>query len=395
MRRILVGSLKKWQYNVVEAEHGAQAWDRFQQEHFPLVLTDWMMPEMDGLELTKRIRASVSAGYTYIILLTAKSEKEDLVQAMEAGADDFLIKPCNVDELRVRVREGERIIRLEQTLAEQNRQLREAQAALVQSEKLLSVAQLAAGMAHEINNPISYVSNNLEVLRRTVPSLIDVLTKYRSAGDLLASLRTDLADELGTLKDASDLDWVQENLPRLLGSSLEGLRRVRDIVNNLRDFARLDNAELGEMDLNAALRSTAEVLAHEMDARRVTAELRLQEDLPPVLCRPAKVHQVLYNLLLNAAQASQANGRIFLRTSVDADAVIVEVEDHGCGIEATHLPRIFEPFFTTKPVGRGTGLGLAISYGIVRDHGGTIDVESAINRGSTFRVRLPLHPPGD
>lgn len=393
MRRILVGSLKQWEYEVVESEDGREAWERFQQDRFPLVLTDWMMPEMDGLELIKRIRASESNGYTYIILLTAKSDKEDLVLGMEAGADDFLIKPCDPGELRVRVREGERIIRLEQTLEAQNRQLRETQAALVQSEKLASLGQLAAGMAHEVNNPISYVANNLAVLRRDVISLSELVTKYHSAREALATVHPDLLEEIDELEGQCDLQWIQESLPRVFESSLEGLGRVRDIVKNLRDFARLDEAEWDDLDLNAALKSTVEVLAHEMEDSQVAAEFSLQEDLPPVTCRPAKINQVLYNLLQNAIQASEPGGRVFMRTLADhGEAAIVEVEDQGAGIDANNLPRIFEPFFTTKPVGRGTGLGLAISYGIVRDHGGTIDVESKINQGSKFRVRLPLCP---
>ncbi len=312
---------------------------------------------------------------------------------MEAGADDFLIKPCDADELRVRVREGERIIRLEQTLADQNRQLRETQAALVQSEKLASVGQLAAGMAHEVNNPISYVSNNLAVLRRDVTSLTEILAAYRLARDALATVQPAAAAEIARLEDECDLAWVQENLPRLFESSLDGLSRVRDIVKNLRDFARLDEAELDELDLQAAIRSTAEVLAHQMQAKQVVAEYSFCEDLPPIVCHPAKIHQALYNLLLNAVQASEPGERIFVRTSVDEEEfVIVEVEDHGCGIDASHLSRIFEPFFTTRPVGGGAGLGLAIAYGIVRDHGGTIDVESQLHRGSTFRLRLPLRP---
>ncbi|MEO8493579.1 MAG: response regulator [Planctomycetota bacterium] len=391
MRHLLVTSLKEWHYEVVEAEDGAQAWERFQQDRFPLVLTDWMMPNMDGLELIKRIRASEPEGYTYLILLTAKSEKEELVEAMEAGADDFLIKPCDSGELRVRVREGERIIRLEQTLAEQNRQLRDTQAALVQSEKLAGLGRLAAGMAHEVNNPISYVTNNLAVLRRDVTSLTELLAKYSAAREELATVRPDLSDEIAKLEEECDLDWVRENLTQVFESSLDGLSRVRDIVNNLRDFARLDEAELDELDLNAALRSTIEVLGHELEAKRVTVEYVLHEDLPRVICRPAKINQVLYNLLQNAVQASGSNERIIVRTwADDEDGVIVEVEDHGCGIEAENLSRIFEPFFTTKPVGRGTGLGLAISYGVVRDHGGTIDVESEVNAGSKFRLRLPL-----
>jgi signal transduction histidine kinase len=390
MRCVLVESLRAWNYEFVETENGCQAWERFQQQRFSLVLSDWMMPEMDGLELVQRIRASKSAGYTYIILLTAKSENEALVKAMEAGADDFLIKPCHPEELRVRIREGERIVRLEKTLADQNRQLRETQAALVQSEKLASLGQLAAGMAHEINNPISFVSNNLAVLRRDVASLTDLLAKHRSYREEFAKVRPDLVDELDQLEVECDWAWIQENLPRVFESSLQGLSRVRDIVKNLRDFARLDEAELDESDLNAALKSTLEVLGGEMEAGQVAAELCLDEDLPRVICRPAEINQVLYNLLLNALQASESGERVLVRTSVNHNQIVtVEVEDHGCGIDTNHLPRIFEPFFTTKPVGCGTGLGLAISYRIVRDHGGTIEVESEINQGSTFRVRLP------
>ncbi|QEG02129.1 Sensor protein ZraS [Stieleria maiorica] len=393
MRHVLVESLKQWDYEIVATENGAEAWQRFQQEHFPLVLSDWMMPEMDGLELVTRIRASQSAEYTYIILLTAKSEKEDLVHAMEAGADDFLIKPCDSEELRVRVREGERIIRLEQSLAEQNRQLRETQAALVQSEKLAGLGQLAAGMAHEINNPISIVSNNLAVLRREVVGLLELVEKHRSLSDALAASRPDLAGELEQLDEDSDWEWVQENLPRLFESSSDGLKRVRDIVKNLRDFARLDEAEFDQVDINASLRSTIAVLAHKMQAGQITVNVSLQDDLPSLVCHPAKIHQVLYNLLLNGIQASESGGRVDARTSADDDGTItVEVQDHGSGIDAEHLPRIFDPFFTTKPVGGGTGMGLAISYGIVRDHGGTIDVKSEKGRGSTFRVTLPPRP---
>ena len=172
MRRLLTAQLQSWNYDVTIAEDGAAAWREFQKCHFPLVLTDWMMPEVDGLELIRRIRASERSEYVYIVLLTARSEREDLVEAMEAGADDFLGKPCNPKELKVRLRAGERIIGLERTLVEQNRRLMEAQAALVQTEKLAGVGQLAAGMAHEINNPVAFVSNNLAVLQRDVQGLV-------------------------------------------------------------------------------------------------------------------------------------------------------------------------------------------------------------------------------
>ncbi len=390
MRRLLRSSLQKWEYEVVEAQDGARAWELFQRERFPLVLTDWLMPELDGLELTRRIRASELPSYVYIILLTAKSEKEDLVAAMDAGADDFLAKPFDPDELRVRMREGKRMIELESKLAEQNRELRMTQAALVQSEKLASLGQLAAGMAHEINNPVAYVTNNLAVLKRDVRAVVEVLQAYRRGAEVLARAAPPLAAELAELEAASDLAWIEENLPRLFASSLEGLGRVRNIVQNLREFARLDSADLDALDLNAALTSTLGVLAREVQEKQLAVETHFGQ-LPPVVCRPGKIHQVFHNLLLNAIQASEPHGILELRTAVERDQALVEVQDYGCGIAAEHLPRLFEPFFTTKAVGRGAGLGLAICYGIVREHGGAIEVDSQPGRGSTFRVRLPLH----
>ena len=205
----------------------------------------------------------------------------------------------------------------------------------------------------------------------------------------------DLAAEVARLEEEMDLPYLRENLGRMFDSSAEGLRRIRAIVQNLRDFARLDEAEYKEVDLNAALQSTLAALRHELDQKAIRVQTGLQE-LPPVACHPGKINQVFFNILLNAIQASGREGLIEVRTRPDhEDAVLVEIEDHGGGISPEHLPHIFEPFFTTKPVGGGTGLGLSVSYGIVRDHGGTLEVESTVGRGSLFRVRLPLHDSQD
>jgi signal transduction histidine kinase len=291
---------------------------------------------------------------------------------------------------------AERTRELVQANAELAREISErkrAEAALIQSEKLASLGQLAAGIAHEINNPLAYVTNNMTVLRRDMRAAMDVLDMYRDGRESMAHVAPDRAAAAVRMEQDIDLAYIQENFVRDFDASLQGLQRVRDIVGNLRDFARLDEAEFKEVDLNMALRSTVEIARHELKKKEIRLETSFQE-LPPVLCHPSKINQVFLNLLMNAVQASQPGDVIALRTRAAlGEAVEVEVEDHGSGISADHLPHIFEPFFTTKPVGQGMGLGLSVSYGIIRDHGGAIAVESTPGRGSLFRLRLPFQPP--
>jgi signal transduction histidine kinase len=399
--------LEQWGHVVTATQDGDEAWQRFLEGDFPIVITDWLMPEVDGVELIRRIRGehpgSGHQGYVYIILLTACTEKAAVVEGMEAGADDFVSKPFDLEELRVRLRAGERIIRLEQSLAERNRALQETQTALYQSEKLAGLGRLAAGVAHEINNPIGYVTNNVAVLRRDILAAMDLLNKYREGLPALSGAAPELAALVARLEEEIDLAFTLENLPRLFDKSLEGLQRVRDIVRNLRDFARLDEADFKDADLNACLLATVEILRHEVKQKMLRVETRLQE-LPLLRCHPGKLNQVFLNLLTNAIQACAPCGTIEVRSRYEKPAtaggtptglvgdIVIEVEDNGCGICEEHLPHLFEPFFTTRPVGQGMGMGLALSYSIVRDHGGAISVESAVGRGSTFQVRLPLKP---
>jgi signal transduction histidine kinase len=270
-----------------------------------------------------------------------------------------------------------------------NRALCEAQAALVQSEKLASLGQLAAGVAHEINNPVAFVSNNLAVLKREMDSVCKVLEQYRQG---LRKVDAATAEALKRAEEESDLPYTEEHRGRQFRASQEGLGRVSEIVRNLCDFARLNQAEREQFDLNAGLRSTLEMLVHEKKKRMIEVETDFG-DLPLVEGYPGKINQVLLNLILNALQACQRNGVIRVATYRDPGGVCVEVRDNGCGISPEDRPRLFDPFFTTKPVGQGTGLGLSISFGIIRDHGGTIEVESTLGAGSIFRVRLPIAQP--
>lgn len=392
--RILLQSfLEKWGYEVVAARDGEEAWNLFQAGDFPLVISDWMMPVMDGIDLVRKIRSSERPRYVYTILVTAKSRKEDLVLGMDAGADDFLTKPFDRGELRVRLREGERIINLESKLADQNRALQEAQAALVQSEKMASLGQLSAGMAHEINNPVAFVTNNLSVLKRDVQAAFGLLERYRQNLALVERCDAELAGELKQQEEEIDLAFVLEHAGPLFEKSLAGLERVRAIIGNLRDFSRLDEADFKDADINAALETTLGMLRPEIEAQGIQLETHYAA-LPTVLCHPGKLNQVFFHLIRNAVQACEPGGRVEVSTSRgDDETLVVEICDHGAGISSEHQRRLFEPFFTTRPVGQGRGLGLSVSYGIIRDHGGRIDVESTPGRGSTFRVNIPLQPP--
>jgi signal transduction histidine kinase len=301
---------------------------------------------------------------------------------------------CVYEPLLVHGCEGPRSLDIHVLFLAQTHLLQVAQAALVQSEKLASLGQLAAGMAHEINNPLAFALNNLQVLHRDLGAAMAILTDYRRGREALEKLSPELAAEVACQEQECDLDYTLEHFHPLFEKAEAGLRRVRDIVQNLRTFVRLDGADFSEVDLNASLLSALEILGHEVKKKAITIAPELGE-LPPVMGHPRQLNQVLLNLLLNAVQScADTWGRISVRTRQDGGAALVEIEDNGCGIEPAHLPRIFDPFFTTKPVGQGTGLGLSVSYGIVRDHRGSIVVDSRPGRGSVFRVRLPLSPAG-
>jgi two-component system NtrC family sensor kinase len=267
-------------------------------------------------------------------------------------------------------------------------ELKKAQSQLVHNEKMAALGQLVAGIAHEINNPLSFVYNNVVVLERDVASLRELLLLYRQAEPLLDRELPDVAARLKQRAEEMDLTYTLENLDGLTGRAREGLRRIQQIVKDLRAFARLDETDLQETDLNANIVSTLNLIQGEARSR----EVELVTDLgaiPYVVCFPARINQVILNLVVNAIDACAAGSRVTVRTRPDASDVLIEVEDTGTGIDPAIRERIFDPFFTTKPQGKGTGLGLSISYGIIQGHGGTIHVDSTPGQGTCFRIRLP------
>ncbi|WP_423600208.1 PAS domain-containing sensor histidine kinase [Roseateles sp. MS654] len=270
-----------------------------------------------------------------------------------------------------------------------NTRLEEAQNQLLQAEKMASIGQLAAGVAHEINNPIGFVSSNMSTLRGYVEPMFGLLDTMQAAPP--DALPAEVSQALRELDRRIDLEFVKEDLPQLLDESEDGLVRVKKIVQDLKDFSRVDHADWQDADLNAGLDSTLNVVMNEV---KYKADVKKDYgSLPPVRCIAAQLNQVFMNLIVNAAHAIPQRGEIRLRTRAEDGWVWVEVADTGTGMSEEVRRRIFEPFFTTKPVGKGTGLGLSLSYSIIQKHAGRIEVESTPGEGTTFRVWIPVQPP--
>ncbi len=283
------------------------------------------------------------------------------------------------------------IERRNEEIEKANAALMSTQAQLVQSEKMASVGQLAAGVAHEINNPIGYITSNLGTLQSYTDVMRELITGYRQYSD---SIKAGNADEslylkMQEIQAKEDIDFVLDDVIELVNDSLAGSLRVKEIVQGLKSFSRVDSADYSEADLHSGIESTLKVLANEM---KYSCEVKLEfGDLPQVSCNLARINQVFLNLLVNASQSFEQPGVVTISTRCDDTWVYLTVSDTGCGIPEDKLGSIFDPFFTTKPVGSGTGLGLSISFGIIEEHGGTLSVKSEVGSGSQFTIKLPIH----
>ncbi|WP_035217424.1 response regulator [Desulfatibacillum aliphaticivorans] len=387
-RMVITRLLSKWGHETVPAKDGEEAWDLFQKNPARIVITDWSMPKLSGLELCDRIRSNKFSHYVYIIILTSREGKENTVEALGAGADDFMSKPIDSAELNARLRVGLRIIQLEE-------EQQQARIHLLQSEKMASVGQLAAGVAHEINNPTGFVSSNLKTLGDYLDDLAGLVRKYKefcqNVHDDPSCMTLPLKDQLHGILEYEqriDLDYILEDTNDLIQDCREGTERIKKIVNDLKDFAHPDEDEVKPANINQGLESTLNVVWNEIKYKaEVFKDLG---ELPLVDCYPHRINQVFMNILVNAAQAIEEKGEIHIQTRDLGQEVEIKIRDTGKGISEEHLAKIYDPFFTTKEVGKGTGLGLNMAYNIINTHGGSIKCESAIGRGTTFILRIPI-----
>jgi signal transduction histidine kinase len=270
-------------------------------------------------------------------------------------------------------------------IAKAYKELKAAQAQLLQQEKMASIGQLAAGIAHEINNPMGFIQSNLGTLGTYGEALERYVELTKSAE---AEFPDNVRQALAAAREKEDLDFVFEDMPTLIGESVTGAKRVRDIVQSLKNFSHVDEAEVQHININDCIESTLATTENTLRAKATI--MREFGDLPLIECRPHLLSQLFLNLILNAAYAIAEKGEIRIKTWRDGDRVGVSVSDTGCGIPNDVINRIFDPFFTTKPVGQGTGLGLSVVYDIVKKHRGRIGVSSTVGAGSTFTIHLPI-----
>jgi len=367
-----------------------------------LILLDIRMPELDGYEVCRLLKADPELKGIPVIFISALTQAFDKVTAFECGGVDYISKPFQVSEVIARVEAHLKLRKYQQELEWQNErlertldELKAAQARIVQSEKMASLGVLTAGIAHEINNPINFITSGIMGLRSLLDDLMSVVDRYSTLNGATAEAAL---TEVDRFKREIQFDEVRGGLFEVLDNIQTGAQRAAEIVRSLRTFARLDEDEEKPADIHQSIDSTLIMLRNEY--RDLITIRKDYGNIPYILCSPGKLNQVFMNILGNAVEAIKSKPtvasveEIVIKTEVvqkDGEPfVVVEIRDTGAGIPTEIKDRIFEPFFTTKDVGKGNGLGLSICLGIVKSHGGTIEFVRNRPSGSTFRIYLPL-----
>lgn len=392
-RVLLARSLANSGYQTIEASNGVEAIEMAEEYRPSIILLDVQMPEMDGFEACKRLKESLETSTIPVLFLTSHSEPANIERAFAVGGCDCIAKPFHMGEVKAR-------LAVHLGLREATGMLEETHAQLLLAQKMESIGQLAAGVAHEINTPTQFVGDNTRFLKDTFEQLAPALGKVRELLET-AIAGGNCEGEAQALKESFEeieIDYILTEFPAALDQSIEGLQRVSTIVKAMKEFSHSGSAEMALADLNRSLETTVNVASHEW---KYVAEVEkdLSEDLPHVYCHAGEISQVLLNMIVNAAYAlreklgegSTEKGLIRVSTRCVGQFAEIRVSDTGAGIPEEIRQRIFDPFFTTKGVGDGSGQGLSMAHKVVvQKHQGTISVESEVGEGTTFIIRLPL-----
>lgn len=388
-RMVLERYLNKWSFETISVRDGAQAWEIFQRgEPFDIAILDWMMPEFTGLELCRKFRDE-RKNDIHIILLTAKTSKSDMMQAFEAGADDFVTKPFDPLELGSRLKAGRRLVEARQLLHQKNLELKtynkkletlaeDRAQMLMHQDRLASLGTLTAGVAHEINNPATFISGNAQTLER-----------------MWQFIEPELKSSLAASSTPKQLAMTIEEFPNMIAGIREGVRRISSIVSGLKTFARTNKSERVAVNVHACIENALMLcnnrIKYDYDIKR-----NFSKTEPVIVGDNQRLEQVFLNLIVNAADAMEKSvsqgkrGLIEITTHFDKEKLTLSFRDTGPGIAKARAEEIWKPFYTTKEAGKGTGLGLSISQSIIADHGGQLSVTNHTEGGAIFTMQFPL-----
>ncbi|AFZ02284.1 response regulator [Calothrix sp. PCC 6303] len=423
---VLYATLSNLGYEVLVEMDGLSAIEQVKNNPPDLILLDIMMPKIDGFETCRRLQADPETKDIPIIFMTALTDSVEKVKGLKLGAVDYITKPFQQEEVLARIQVHIKLRRLNQELDEQKQQLEErvqartaelsqtleelkrTQLQLVHTEKISSLGQLVAGVAHEVNNPIGFISTNLYHANQYANDLINLVKLYQ---EKFPTPGNEIEEAIETI----DLGHISEDLPRLISSMKLGSDRIRGIMQSLRNYSRTDGVEKKAIDIHEGIETTLMILQHRLNAQTYRSGIQIMKsygNLPMIECYPGQLNQVFMNLLANAIDAieEQMEGKeydkgksrssdgeeftpiIYISTSLDREYVSIQIKDNGQGIPESTREKIFQPFFTTKPEGKGTGLGLSICYQIVTEkHGGILDCNSSAETGTEFIIKIPLY----
>ncbi|MBV6627544.1 MAG: response regulator [Rivularia sp. (in: Bacteria)] len=408
-------------YEVLVEMDGVSGIEQVETNPPDLILLDVMMPKMDGFETCRRLQANASTKDIPIIFITALTEAEEKVKGLKLGAVDYITKPFEQQEVIARIslhlklrklnleldrqkqeleiRVKERTLELSQTLEE----LKNTQLQLVQTEKISSLGQLVAGVAHEVNNPIGFISTNLHYANQYIEDLLILIRLFQKNCSNPGS-------EVEAQIETMDFGHIEKDLPKLMSSMKLGTDTIKGIMQSLRSFSRTDGENKKLVDIHQGIEATLMILQHRLKAYSKRPAIQVIKDysiLPKIECYPGQLNQVFMNLLANAIDVLEesindsgcmngedyvaVNPQIRISTTIDKHQVTVKIADNGKGMPESVKNDIFQPFFTTKPEGKGTGLGLSISYQIVTEnHGGSLKCISSPGEGTEFLIHIPF-----
>lgn len=387
-------------YECVVSANVQAALEELKKHDFAVVISDVIIPGLSGIELLRKVVEMYPD--VAVIMVSGVDRPQRAIDALRLGAFDYVIKPFDPFDLEVTVERALERRRLllsslhykadlearNKELAARQQQLESLQMKIVQSEKMASLGRLAAGVAHELNNPVAFIYSNLDFLQKDLIALCAIVESYERS-----DLSSEMAERVQRVRETHRFRTSAAAIEQMIRDCMEGAQRIRDIVQNLRTFSRLDEAEVKLTGIHEGIDSTLRILSKYFGESNVVLKKDYGE-IPPVEGYAGQLNQVWMNILANAAQALPATGgEVSILTRRSDDHVEVEISDSGKGIPQNELDRIFDPFFTTKELGEGMGLGLSISFGIIQKHKGDVRVRSEVGRGTTFTISLPIRMP--